>query len=70
MDIYSNKFVVGEPTTISTVGAMNKNQTLLEINTAIAAMIYSNQSYLSASSYMKGFFVDGIIRRVLYDNFL
>ena len=49
---------------------MNKNQTLLEINAAIAAMIDSNRSYLSAPSYMKGFFADGIIRCLLYDDFL
>ena len=49
---------------------MNKNQTLLEINAAIAAMIDSNQSYLSGPSYMNGFFVDGIIRWLLYDYFL
>ena len=39
---------------------MNKNQTLLEINAAIAAVI----------DYMKGFFADGIIRFFLYDDFL
>ena len=35
---------------------MNKNQILLEINAAIAAMLDSNWSYFSAPSYMKGFF--------------
>ena len=41
----------------TTVRSMNKNQTLLEINAAIAAMIDSNRSYLSARpSYMKGVF--------------
>ena len=38
----SNKSVVGEPTTNTTVRAMNKNQTLLAINAAIAAMLDSN----------------------------
>ena len=38
----SNKSVVGEPTTTTTVRAMNKNQTLLEINAAIAAMLDAN----------------------------
>ena len=38
----SNKSVVGEPTTTTTVRAMNKKQTLLEINAAIAAMLDSN----------------------------
>ena len=32
----------GEPTTTTTVRAMKKNQTLLEINAAIAAMLDSN----------------------------
>ena len=41
---------------------MNKNQTLFEINAAIAAMLDSNWSYFSAPSYMKRFFADGIIR--------
>ena len=49
---------------------MNKNQILLEINAAIAAMLDSNWSYFSAPSYMKGFFADGIIRCLLYDDFL
>ena len=66
----SNKSVVGEPTTTTTVRAMNKNQILLEINAAIAAMLDSNWSYFSALSYMKGFFADGIIRCLLYDDFL
>ena len=66
----SNKSVVGEPTTTNTVRAMNKNQTLLEINAAVTAMIDSNRSYLSAPSYMKAFFADGIIRCLLYDDFL
>ena len=66
----SNKSVVGEPTTTTTVRAMNKNQTLLEINAAIAAMLDSNWSYFSSLSYMKGFITDGIIRCLLYDNFL
>ena len=35
---------------------MNKNQTLLEINAAIAAMLDSNWSYFSALSYTKGCF--------------
>ena len=48
---------------------MNKNQILLEINAAIAAMLDSNWSYFSAPSYMKGFFADGIIRCLLYDAF-
>ena len=52
------------------VRAVNKNQTLLEINAAIAAMLDSNWSYFSAPSYMKGFFADGIIRCLLYDDFL
>ena len=34
--------IVGEPTTNITAKAMNKSQTLLEINTAIAAMLDSN----------------------------
>ena len=38
----STKSVVGEPTTTTIVRAMNKNQTLLEINAAIAAMLDSN----------------------------
>ena len=37
-----NRSVVREPTTTTTVRAMNKNQTLLEINAAIAAMLDSN----------------------------
>ena len=49
---------------------MNKNQILLEINAAIAAMLDSNWSYFSAPSYMKGFFADGIIRCLLYEDFL
>ena len=49
---------------------MNKNQILLEINAAIAAMLDSNWSYFSAPSYMKEFFADGIIRCLLYDDFL
>ena len=49
---------------------MNKNQILLEINAAIAAMLDSNWSYFSAPSYMRGFFADGIIRCLLYDDFL
>ena len=49
---------------------MNKNQTLLEINAAIADMLDSNWSYFSAPSYMKAFFADGIIRCPLYDYFL
>ena len=49
---------------------MNKNQTLLEINAAIAAMLDSNWSYFSAPSYMNGFLADGIIRWLLYDDFL
>ena len=49
---------------------MNKNQILLEINAAIAAMLDSNWSYFSAPLYMKGFFADGIIRWLLYDDFL
>ena len=51
----SNKSVVGEPTTITTVRAMNKDEILLEINAGIAAMLDSNWSYFSAPSYMKGF---------------
>ena len=39
---FTNKPVVGEPTTTTTVRAMNKNQVLLEINAAIAAMLDSN----------------------------
>ena len=66
----SNKSIVGEPTTTTTVRAMNKNQILLEINATIAAMLDSNWSYFSAASYMKGFFPDGIIRCLLYDDFL
>jgi len=66
----SNKSVVGEPKTTTTVRAMNKNQTLFEIKAAIAAMLDSNWSYFSAPSYMKGFFADGIIRCQLYDDFL
>ena len=66
----STKSVVGEPTTTTIVRAMNKNQTLLEINAAIAAMLGSNLSYLSVPSYMKEFFADGIIRCLLYDDFL
>ena len=62
--------VVGEPTTTTTEGAMNKNQTLLEMNAAIAAIFDSNWSYVSAPLYMKGFFTDGIIRCPLYDDFL
>ena len=62
----SNKSVVREPTTTTTVKAMNKNQTLLEI----AAMLNSNWNYFSASSYMKEFFADSIIRCLLYDDFL
>ena len=38
----SNKSVVGEPTTTTTVRVMNKNQILLEINAGIAAMHDSN----------------------------
>ena len=37
-----NKSVVLEPTTTTTVKATNKNQTLLEINAAIVAMLDSN----------------------------
>ena len=66
----SNKSVIGEPTTTTTVRAMNKNQTLLEINAAIAAMLDSNSSYFSAPSYMKELFADGIIRCLLCDDFL
>ena len=57
-------------TTTTTVRAMDKNQILLEISPAIAAMLNSNGSYFSASSYMKRFFADGIIRCLLYDDFL
>ena len=39
---FTNKSVVGEPTTTTTVRAMNKKQILLEINVAIAAMLDSN----------------------------
>ena len=53
-----------------TVRAMNKNQSLLEINAAIAAMLDSNSSCFLALSYMKGFFADSIIRCLLYDDFL
>ena len=49
---------------------MNKNHTLLEINAAIAAMLDSNWSYFSVPSYMEGFFSDGIIRCLSYDDFL
>ena len=35
-----------------------------------AAMLDSNWSYFSAPSYMEGFFADGIIRCLLYDDFL
>ena len=49
---------------------MNKNQTLLETNATIAAMIDSNRSYLLAPSHMKEFSVDGIIRCLLYDDSL
>ena len=57
----SNKSIVGEPTTTITAKAMNKSQTLLEINTAIASMLDSNWSYFSAPSYMKWFIADSII---------
>ena len=57
-------------TTTTTVRAMDKNQILLEISPVIAAMLNSNGSYFSASSYMKRFFADGIIRCLLYDDFL
>ena len=40
---------------------MNKSQTLLEINTAIASMLDSNWSYFSAPSYMKWFIANSII---------
>ena len=53
-----------------TVRAMNKDQTLLEMNAAIAAMLDSNWGYVSAPSYMKGVFIEGIIRFLLYDDFL
>ena len=43
---------------------------VLEIFPAIAAMLDSNWSFLSAPSYMKGFFADGIIRYLLFDEFL
>ena len=66
----SNRSVVGEPTTTTSVRAMNKNQTLLEINAAIKAMLDSNWSYFSPLSYMKWFITDSIIRCLLYDNFL
>ena len=49
---------------------MNENQTLLEIYSAIAAMLDSNCSYFSAPSYMEGFFAYGIILCLLYDDFL
>ena len=52
----SNKSLVGEPTTTTTVRAVNKNQTLLEINAAIAATLDWNWSYFLSPSYMKGFF--------------
>ena len=39
---FTHKSVVGEPTTTTTVRAMNKKQILLEINAAIAAMLDSN----------------------------
>ena len=65
-----NKSLVGEATTTITVRAMNKNQTLLEINAAITATLDSNWSYFSSPSYMKWFITDGIIRCLLYDNFL
>ena len=38
----SNKSIVGEPKTTTTLRAMNKTQTLIEINAAIAAMLDSN----------------------------
>ena len=65
-----NKSVVGELTTTTNVRAMNKKQTLLEIYAAIAAMHDSNWSYFSAAPYMRGFFADGTIRCLLYDDFL
>ena len=65
----SNKSVVGEPTTTTTVMAVNKDQTLLEINAVIAAMLDSIWSYFSAPSYMKGIFPSGIIRCLLHDDF-
>ena len=49
---------------------MYKDQILLKINASIVAMLDSNWSYFSAPSYMKGFFADGIIRWLLYDDFL
>ena len=49
---------------------MNKNQTLLDINAAIAAILDSKWSYFSAASYMKEFFAEGIIWCLLYDDFL
>ena len=52
----SNKSLVGEPTTTTTVRAVNKNQTLLEINAAIAATLDWNWSYFLSPSYMKGVF--------------
>ena len=66
----SKKSVFREPTTTTNVRAMNKNQTLPEINAAIAAMLDSNWSYFSAPSYRIGFFADDIIRCLLYDDFL
>ena len=39
---FSNKSVVGEPTTTTIMRAMNKNQTLLEINAASAVMLDSS----------------------------
>ena len=65
----SNKSVVGEPTTTTTVMAVNKNQTLLEINAVIAVMLDSIWSYFSAPSYMKGIFAGSIIRFLLHDDF-
>ena len=49
--------------------AVIKNQTLLEINAVIAAMLDSVWSYFSAPSYMRGIFAGSIIRFLLHDDF-
>ena len=51
-------------------GQWIRSQILLEINAGIATMLDSNWSYFPAPPYVNGFFADGIIRCLLYDDFL
>ena len=66
----SNKSIVGEPTTTTTMRAMNKTQTLLEINAAIAPCLIQTEVTFQLHRTWRFFSADGIIRCLLYDDFL